>query len=35
MDKKVAIEELKRCSGTQLDREVVEAFIQAYQNGEI
>ncbi|NWG03005.1 MAG: GAF domain-containing protein [Syntrophaceae bacterium] len=34
-DKKVAIEELKRCSGTQLDEEVVEAFIQAYQNGEI
>ena len=35
MDKKVAIDELKRCSGTQLDKEVVEAFIQAYQNGEI
>lgn len=35
MDKKMAIDELKRCSGTQLDKEVVEAFIQAYQNGEI
>jgi len=35
MDKKIAIEELKRCSGTQLDGEVVEAFIHAYQNGEI
>jgi HD-GYP domain-containing protein (c-di-GMP phosphodiesterase class II) len=35
MDKKVAIDELKRCSGTQLDKNVVEAFIQAYQNGEI
>jgi HD-GYP domain-containing protein (c-di-GMP phosphodiesterase class II) len=34
-DKKMAIDELKRCSGTQLDKEVVEAFIQAYQNGEI
>jgi len=35
LDKKVAIEELKRCSGTQLDKDVVEAFIQAYQRGEI
>lgn len=35
MDKRIAIEELKRCSGTQLDGEVVEAFIHAYQNGEI
>ena len=35
MDKKIAIGELKRCSGTQLDGEVVEAFIHAYQNGEI
>src|SRR4030043_1828091 len=34
-DKKMAIDELKRCSGTQLDKEVVEAFIQAYQNGKI
>ena len=35
MDKKKAIDELKRCSGTQLDEKVVEAFIQAYQDGEI
>ena len=35
MEKEVAIEELRRCSGTQLDKEVVEAFIQAYQRGEI
>ena len=35
MEKEAAIEELKRCSGTQLDKEVVEAFIQAYQKGEI
>jgi len=34
-DKKMAIDELKRCSGTQLDKKVVEAFIRAYQNGEI
>jgi putative methionine-R-sulfoxide reductase with GAF domain len=35
MEKEAAIEELKRCSGTQLDKEVVKAFIQAYQKGEI
>jgi putative nucleotidyltransferase with HDIG domain len=35
MEKEGAIEELKRCSGTQLDNGVVEAFIQAYQRGEI
>jgi putative nucleotidyltransferase with HDIG domain len=35
MEKEVAIGELKMCSGTQLDKEVVEAFIQAYQKGEI
>jgi HD-GYP domain-containing protein (c-di-GMP phosphodiesterase class II) len=35
MEKEAAIEELKRCSGTQLDKEVVEAFIRAYQKGEI
>jgi putative nucleotidyltransferase with HDIG domain len=35
MEKEAAIEELKRCSGTQLDQMVVEAFIQAYQKGEI
>jgi len=35
MEKEAAIEELKRCSGTQLDKEVVEAFIYAYRKGEI
>jgi HD-GYP domain-containing protein (c-di-GMP phosphodiesterase class II) len=35
MVKEEAIEELKRCSGTQFDKEVVEAFIRAYQKGEI
>ena len=33
--KEVAIGELKKCSGTQFDKDVVEAFIQAYRNGEI
>ncbi len=35
MGKESAVEELKICSGTQLDKGVVEAFIQAYQKGEI
>jgi len=35
MEKEAAIKELERCSGTQLDEKVVEAFIQAYQKGEI
>jgi HD-GYP domain-containing protein (c-di-GMP phosphodiesterase class II) len=35
MAKEAAVEEMKRCSGTQLDKEVVEAFIQAYEKGEI
>jgi len=35
MEKEAAINELKRCSGTQFDEKVVEAFIQAYQEGEI
>lgn len=35
MKSMVAIEELKRCSGIQFDRAVVEAFMKAYQNGEI
>jgi HD-GYP domain-containing protein (c-di-GMP phosphodiesterase class II) len=35
LGKKEAVEELRRSSGTQLDKEVVEAFIQAYQRGEI
>lgn len=35
IEKGAVIEELKKCSGTQFDSEVVEAFIQAYQKGEI
>jgi HD-GYP domain-containing protein (c-di-GMP phosphodiesterase class II) len=35
ISKEAAIEELKRCSGTQLDGEVVEAFVKAYEKGEI
>ena len=35
MGKEVAIEELRKFSGTQFDKGVVEAFIRAYQNGEI
>jgi putative nucleotidyltransferase with HDIG domain len=35
MERETAIEELKKCSGTQFDRKVVEAFLQAYQKGEI
>ena len=35
MGKEAAVEEMKRCSGTQLDKEVVKAFIQAYEKGEI
>jgi HD-GYP domain-containing protein (c-di-GMP phosphodiesterase class II) len=35
LKKEVAVEELKRFSGIQFDREVVEAFIKAYQMGEI
>lgn len=30
-----AIEELKRCAGLQFDKDVVDAFIRAYENGEI
>jgi putative nucleotidyltransferase with HDIG domain len=33
--KEVALGELKKCSGTQFDKNVVEAFVRAYQNGEI
>ena len=33
--KEVALGELKECSGTQFDKNVVEAFVRAYQNGEI
>ncbi|MGZ3513546.1 MAG: HD domain-containing phosphohydrolase [Thermodesulfobacteriota bacterium] len=35
MEKEAAIKELERCSGRQFDERVVEAFIQAYQKGEI
>ena len=31
----IALEELKKCSGTQFDTAVVEAFFKAYDNGEI
>ncbi len=35
LSKEVAIKELKRCTGTQFDAEVVHAFIRAYEAGEI
>jgi putative nucleotidyltransferase with HDIG domain len=35
MAKEVAINELRKCSGTQFEKDVVEAFIKAYQEGEI
>jgi putative nucleotidyltransferase with HDIG domain len=35
LSKEMAIKELMRCAGTQFDHEVVEAFIQAYEKGEI
>jgi putative nucleotidyltransferase with HDIG domain len=35
LEREVAVEELRKCAGTQFDKEVVEAFIQAYQRGEI
>jgi len=35
LEKEVAVEELRKYAGTQFDKEVVEAFIQAYQRGEI
>ncbi len=35
LSKEIAIKELKRCSGTQFDQDVVEAFIKAYEKGEI
>ncbi len=35
LTKKFAIDELKRCSGTQFDAEVVQAFMRAYKKGEI
>ena len=35
LTKEAAVRELKRCSGTQFDRKVVEAFMKAYKNREI
>lgn len=35
MGKDEAIQELKNSSGTQLDGEVVDAFVRAFENGEI
>jgi len=35
ISKKAAIEELKRCRGTQFDKDIVEAFIRAYKKGKI
>lgn len=35
LSKEKAIGELEKCSGTQFDQEVVGAFIQAYEKGEI
>lgn len=35
LTKETAIGELKKCSGIQFDQEVVEAFIKAYELGEI
>jgi putative nucleotidyltransferase with HDIG domain len=35
LSKEMAIKELRRCAGTQFDHEVVEAFIQAFEGGEI
>jgi len=35
LEKQAAIKELKRCAGTQFDKEVVEAFIRAYRKGDL
>ncbi len=35
LGRKMVLKELKRCSGTQFDPEVVKAFLTAYDNGEI
>lgn len=35
LSREMALTELKRCSGTQLDQRVVEAFVRAYETGEI
>lgn len=34
-EKEAAVKELKRCAGTKFDKKIVEAFLQAYQQGEI
>lgn len=35
LSKELAVRELRRCSGTQFDQEVVEAFIRGYEAGEV
>jgi HD-GYP domain-containing protein (c-di-GMP phosphodiesterase class II) len=35
LSKEMAIQELNRCAGTQLDKDVVEAFMKAYEKGGI
>lgn len=35
LSREMALRELKRCSGTQLDQRVVDAFVRAYEAGEI
>ena len=35
LSKELAIKELRRCSGAQFDKDVVEAFVKAYETGEI
>lgn len=35
LTKGAAVQELKRCAGSQFDRKVVEAFMKAYRNGKI
>ena len=35
LSKEVAMGELRRCAGAQFDRQVVEAFVKAYESGEI
>lgn len=35
LDKKVAVTEIRSCSGSQFDPEAVEAFVQAFRSGEV
>ena len=35
LTKKAAVQEVKRCAGSQFDRKVVEAFLKAYRAGKI